>query len=374
MKAKKIAVGTSVLVCSLLVVYSCSKDTAYNTNSRTLDLSEDYQYDMGNDEMAKLGRVLFYDKTLSVNNAVSCGSCHKQAFAFSDNRAGSRGFENFETPRNTPPIQNLGFSGFVTLGSISNNSNIGQALFWDGRERILQNMVVQPIFNHVEMGVRNTNDLVSRVKERSYYPELFKGAFQDENVTFERISEALMGFVQNIRSHSSPFDRMFMNASTNKSLSAREQKGMDLFFGKYDCGSCHQLHSPTGYNSGFEEPNSELLNIGLDAVYTDKGLGDVTGNPADDGKFRIPNLRNVALTAPYMHDGRFGTLEEVLDHYSTGIENNTNLDQKLRDPSGKPLVLNISKEDKQQIIAFLHALTDNQMITDPRFSDPFKKY
>ncbi|MGB0176875.1 MAG: cytochrome-c peroxidase, partial [Owenweeksia sp.] len=141
---------------------------------------------------------------------------------------------------------------------------------------------------------------------------------------------------------------------------------------KYDCGSCHQLTSPTGYFA-FDKLNSELVNIGLDAVYNDKGFGAVSGNTADNGKFKIPNLRNIALTAPYMHDGRFKTLEEVLDHYSTGIENNPNLDSRLKDAAGKPVVLNITSSDKQDLIAFLQTLTDNELVTDPRFSDPFKK-
>ena len=374
MKTKKLTFYFFASACVLLIVVSCSKkeDLSYNTNSRTLDLSQNYSYDLGSDELATLGRVLFYDNTLSVNNSVSCGSCHKQSRAFADTRASSRGFENVETSRNTPPIQNIGGFSLVNMGVMSKG---GQALFWDGRERILQNMVMQPVFNHVEMGVKNTGDLVNRVKSRSYYPELFSKAFDDEEITFNRISEAIMWFVRNIQTNHSPFDQLFRNAIVNDQvLNSQEQRGMNLFFGKYNCGSCHQLHSPTGYLPTGEKDNSELLNIGLDQVYTDKGLGGITGKPEDDGKFKIPNLRNIALTAPYMHDGRFETLEEVLDHYNNGVQDNPNLDSRLKDISGKPQVLNISTAEKEDIIAFLHTLTDGQMITDPRLSDPFKKY
>ncbi len=373
MKFKILVSALLAVVCLSLFFQSCSKndDLAYNTNSVTLDLSHNYQYNVGDADRATLGRVLFYDKSLSINNSISCGSCHKQSLAFADDVAQSPGFENFKGERNTPPIQNLG--SFFTLGN-----SAGQALFWDGRERDLSRMVLQPYFNHVEMGVPSTHYLLKKIKSRPYYQELFKKAFVDGEINISNVSEALQIFIMNMQSFGSDFDKRFRATVMGLALSAQEQRGLDLFFNKYNCGSCHQLNSPIGYvptaSPTLESTeNSELLNIGLDVVYDDKGLGAVTGNAEDDGKFKIPNLRNVALTAPYMHDGRFETLEEVIDHYSIGIQDNENLDFRLRNASGNPLVLNITQQEKDDLIVFLHSLTDRELISDPRLSDPFKK-
>lgn len=367
MKRKSLLVSLSATVCIALAAISCSKDFESSGNSTRLDLSGNYQYTAGTNELATLGRVLFYDKGLSLNAAVSCASCHKQHLAFADDVAGSRGFQNIRTDRNTPPIQNLfsggGFFGPTPITPFPRPGFGEQSLFWDGRETILQDMVVQPILNHVEMGMRNSNEVVSRVKDINYYPQLFEDAYGDDEVSFERISEALMVFVQNITTFGSTFE---------KGIQATEQvqRGLDLFFNTYDCASCHQPFSGNGYN--IDTIGQEFVNIGLDVVYADKGRSGVTGNPEDDGKFKIPNLRNIALTAPYMHDGRFQTLEEVMNHYSTGIEASSNLDTRLRDNNGSPMVLNITEQDKRDLIAFLESMTDRSMTTDPKLSNPFK--
>lgn len=359
MKTKSLFLSAGIAICLFIVVLSCSKDYEYNTNSTTLDISEDFDYEFTTAEIGKLGRVLFYDNTLSINNSISCGSCHKQAFAFSDNVAVSKGFENISTSRNTPPIQNLGMSA-ITLGP---SGSRGQALFWDGRERLLKNMVVQPVFNHVEMGIRDTEKIVAKVASKPYYEDLFIQAFGDGEITFERVAEALTGFVSSITTISAL-------SNSSPSLSPQARKGLILFNQKYDCGSCHDMASPSGY---FEPSGEELINIGLDDSYVDNGKGDLTGNPADNGKFKIPNLRNVAITAPYMHDGRFETLDEVLEHYSKNVKSHPNLDDRLKGSGGKPLVLNITDQEKKEIIAFLESLTDQQMISHTKYSDPFKK-
>jgi cytochrome c peroxidase len=368
MKTKSLIPLAASLGCALIAFVSCSKDLSNNVRHTELKLDDNYQYDFQTSEMVTLGRVLFYDQSLSVNNAVSCGSCHKQVFAFADNKRLSEGFENFVGTRNTPPIQNL---STFSLISFSPNGFGGQALFWDGREPSLLDMVTQPVFNHVEMGIRNPSDLVKRVQAKSYYKELFRKAFHDDEISLTRISEGLMAFVGNITSNRSKFDQSMMNSALPGGFTAPEQRGFDLFFGKYNCGSCHNLQSPSGYF--IQEENGQMVNIGLDANYADPGRGDISGNPADNGKFKIPNLRNVAITGPYMHDGRFTTLEEVMDHYSIGIQSHPNLDARLKDPSGNALVLNISQAEKQDMIAFLHTLTDNGLLTDPKFSDPFVK-
>ncbi len=355
----------------MIVAFSCSKeDYSYSTNSTTLDLAGDHSYNSTIPAIGKLGRVLFYDNALSVNNSVSCGSCHKQSRAFADDSRFSSGFENLQTSRNTPPIQNLDLFP-RTLSTLPNGSFAGQALFWDGRERVLANMVLQPIFNHVEMGMSNTKQIVEKVASKPYYNQLFKDAYGDEEVTLERISEALTGFVSSIVSFNAVFDMNFpFGAFPNPSPTTAEERGMNLFMGKYNCNSCHDMFSPSGYS---EPLDNEFINIGLDANPSDLGRGALTGLESDNGKFRIPNLKNVALTAPYMHDGRFATLEEVLDHYSHNVASHPNLDDRLKDTNGSPLVLNISDDEKKDMIAFLHTFTDRFMTTDQKYSDPFIK-
>lgn len=371
MKTKSLLIILSFIGASLFVVSSCSKEPdASHVNSRTLDLDAKYQYAAVSSELGHLGRVLFYDKSLSLNNGVSCGSCHLQSKAFSDNSQFSKGFEKLETSRNTPPIQNL--------------TEIDQALFWDGRERLLQSMVMKPIFNHVEMGMSNPNELTKKVAEKIYYKELFLRAYGEEEVTFEKISEALSGFTSSIVSNGSRFDLSFNSMISSfqpiSLLNKTEQEGMDLFFGKYNCGSCHNVFSTKGYDTPIptrtipkpgQSALSELVNIGLDANYLDNGRGTLTGESEDNGKFKIPNLRNVEITGPYMHDGRFSTLDEVIEHYNDGIKSHPNLDIRLQDENGNPKVMHISSDEKQKLITFLKSMTDGRLISDPKFSDPF---
>lgn len=343
------------VLATAVIFQSCSEDEK-QLEKTTLNLPETpYEYATGN-AVPTLGRVLFYDKNLSLNNSVSCGSCHIQSLAFSDNLKVSRGFENRLTSRNTLPIQNLGVGGF--------QSPI--ALFWDGRENILETMVMRPIVNHVEMGIPDLEDLSEKLSNVPYYEELFTQAYGTSEITPDRIGQALSFFVQSIRSINTKFDR---SRNGSEHLNALETVGQQLFTDTYDCNSCHQIQDPHGYILA-----GTFANIGLDQEYEDGGVEQVTRQPTDNGKFKIPSLRNVALTAPYMHDGRFETLDEVIDHYSDGIEDNENLDVRLRSGDGSPRVFNIPEEDKKAIIAFLHTLTDQAMITDPKFSNPFQSH
>lgn len=342
------------LLFAIISFTACQKLESSANQKTSLNLPAQTPQYFGDNHKAELGRVLFYDRALSLNNRISCGSCHKQSAAFADVERFSRGFENGRTQRNTPPIQNISLSG--------------QALFWDGRSRDLKNMSTMPIFDHLEMGVFDPDQLVMKVKARPYYGELFMAAFGSAEITLEQISEALATFIASIRSNGSAFDRgqiSFNNGSPSH--------GKELFFGKYNCGSCHNLFSPIGYNGGLTNDSSasELLNIGLDRHYQDGGLAELTGSPGDRGKFKIPNLRNVALTGPYMHDGRFETLEEVIEHYNNGVQDHPNLDSRLRAADGSVLRLEIPPEDKKALIRFMESLTDHQLISDSRFSDPF---
>lgn len=353
----------TVLFLLVILVYSCSKqDDLPDVNRSEVNIDDNYQYNASNNAEAKLGRFLFYEKALSVNDAVSCGSCHKQQFAFADNAVGSVGFNQQVTSRNSPPIQNIQQFGFVGPDQTG-----GVSLFWDGRREGLNQMVLDPVMNHIEMGMRSEEDLVDRISTISYYKPLFEDAYGSEEVSITKIRNAMVSFVGSMISTGSKFHAAEFGAIN---YSALEQTGRDLFFNKYDCESCHRIQEPAGYDVAASN-SLKFVNIGLDINSQDQGRADVTGNPEDVGRFKIPNLNNITLTAPYMHDGRFATLDEVLDHYSVGVKNNPNLDDRLKDQNGNPMVLNITEEEKRAMKAFLQTLQDNNFISDPKFSDPF---
>jgi len=248
----------------------------------------------------QLGRVLFYDKKLSLNNMVSCGSCHHQKVGFSDAMASS-----------------IGFGGQQKLAAVS------------------------------------------------YYPALFAAAFGDDKVTRNRISMAISHFLSSMITGNSKFDAV--SAGTQK-YSELEQMGHDLFFSdRARCSRCHagdNLSAPDMPGDPYGSPTVKgTANIGLERQYKDPGK--------ENGNFRIPSLRNIELTGPYMHDGRFANLNQVIDHYSHGVQPHSHLDKNLKDNNGNPVKLNFSELEKDALIAFLRTLTDNKFITDPRFSDPF---
>ncbi|HEY8936457.1 MAG TPA: cytochrome c peroxidase [Cyclobacteriaceae bacterium] len=346
----------------LLTLQSCNNDVP-STNEAYLELPDSaYNYSLGvSDDIPTLGRVLFYDNKLSLNNTISCSSCHKQTSAFADNVKFSRGFENKITLRNSMPIQNINVSTGIFFDPVIGKPHT--KLFWDGRESDLRTMVLRPIVNHIEMGISDVDQLAEKLKTVSYYKDLFTKAYGSDEITATKISDALSYFLESIKSTNTKFD--LANRSQGK-LTALEMKGQQLFSDTYNCNSCHKVETPDGYVMA-----GTFANIGLDPVYSDAGLANVTGDPTDVGKFKIPSLRNVIFTAPYMHDGRFSTLEEVLDHYSDGIQDNPNLDSKLKSDNG-PKQMNIPDDDRRAIIAFLNTLTDVQVLADQKFSNPFK--
>jgi cytochrome c peroxidase len=339
-----------------IFLHACQTDEK-ELKAEYLDLpSTPYAYGVNdNDHVPTLGRVLFYDRQLSLNNSVSCSSCHKQSAGFSDNVAFSVGFEDKKTTRNSMPIQNLNsFDGFFQ-----------QSLFWDGREHFLPRMVLLPIVNHVEMGITDLDGLEKKLSNIPYYRELFANAYGSEEITQEKIAQALSVFLTSITTRNTRFDRANRG---ELQLSASESLGKQLFITKYDCNSCHRVEDPNGYITA-----GTFANIGLDPVYSDDGLENFTRQASDVGKFKIPSLRNVTLTGPYMHDGRFSTLDDVIDHYSETIAAHPNLDVRLRDKNtGAPVAFHISDQEKNAIISFLNALTDMSVVSDQKFSNPFK--
>ncbi len=365
MKSKIIVLAFVIASLSCYLV-SCTQEPTLTGSpvSTTLNLpATSYTYNSPtgqSDDVVSLGRVLFYDTHLSANNSISCGSCHKQSLAFSDNTPVSKGFQGVMGTRNTPPIQDIG-----TMNTFSPPS-----LFWDGRQKFLINMVLKPIANHVEMGMSDPNALVSNVQAMPYYSALFTKAYGSSTIDVNGIARAISAFAGSIMSTNTKFDQVSCGQGT---FTALEAQGRDLFFNKFNCNGCHQTQTVVGgyQQGGGSVTDPGFINIGLDLNYTDNGRALITGNSDDNGKFKIPNLRNVTLTAPYMHDGRFATLDAVLEHYSHGIANHPNLDSRLKGTNGLAVQMNISDQEKTAIIAFLGTLTDNTVVTDPKFSNPF---
>lgn len=313
------------------------------------------------DEGATLGRVLFYDVNLSGNNTVSCASCHIQERGFADEGAFSIGFEGGLTGRNSMGLANAGYY---------NNGRF----FWDERANTLEDQVLMPIQDEIEMGL-TLNELVTKIQSQDYYQPLFTDAFGSTEVTTDRISLALAQFVRSMVSYESPYDEGLIAANGNEdadfaNFTELENLGKDLFFSnRTQCSNCHETATFSG---------DQARNNGLDAVLTDLGVGGVTGNNNDQGEFKVNSLRNIALTGPYMHDGRFETLQEVVEFYNSGIQNSPNLDNRLRvggggrgNNNGNVRRMNLSGQEIDALVAFLNTLTDESFLTDEKFSNPF---
>lgn len=299
---------------------------------------------------ATLGRVLFYDPRLSINNRISCGSCHSQQHGFADPRQFSEGFGGKITSRNAMAII---------------NPSVNNHFFWDSRVSDIKELSLEPVRNHIEMGMENMDDLVLKLSNTSYYPELFKKAFHSEGISKGKIASALSQFMCSLVSVESRMDKAMASGMSN--FTELEMLGHSLFQGKAMCGSCHSgvnLSAPDFPGGGYSQPDIQgTANIGLQLVYTDNGK--------HEGQFKIPTLRNIAVTAPYMHDGRFKTLEEVIEHYDNGVVLHQNLDSKFRTPQGAKK-LNLSAVEKLALVAFLNTLTDEKFLKDERYSDPFQ--
>ena len=305
------------------------------------------------DEGATLGRVLFYDTTLSRNGTVACASCHTAARGFADGRILSQGFEGALTRRHS-------------MGLTSARYYADGRFFWDERAPTLEAQVLTPIQDAGEMGL-TLGELVTRLQATAHYPPLFRAVFGDEAVTSDRVSMALAQFVRSLVSFRSRYDdgraQVANGGERFPNFTDQENQGKQLFLsGRTDCSECHSTEV-------FAAP--EPRNNGLDAASADTGVGGLTGNAGDAGRFKVPSLRNVALRAPFMHDGRFATLEEVVEFYNSGIQPNPNLDRRLRGRNGQPRRLGLSPAENAALVAFLNTLTDAQMVSDPKFADPF---
>jgi cytochrome c peroxidase len=360
-KQQKPMKKTGIIVLLLVAIIACRKEKELDKSflsSNKLGLKElEYDYsdkDFGATNIGPnninqkviLGRVLFYDKQLSFNNNISCGTCHKQDFGFADNVKIHKGIWGTDLQRNTL--------------SISGEANL---LFWDGRSQSLSDLVLRPIANHQEM-LQDLSVLPEKLKKMTYYKQMFKNAFGDSTITIERIGNALSFFCRAIQANNSKINKMVIAGNNTSMLSNEEKAGYDIFNGKGRCVTCHSFGSISSYNSAFH-------NIGLDIIYKDGGLSNISNREEDKGVFKTPNLTNIELTAPYMHDGRYNTLEEVVEFYNSQIQAHPNLSSLLKDEDNHPLRLQLTDSEKNALVKFLKTFTDPVLKTDPRFSDPF---
>jgi len=319
----------------------------------------------------ELGRFLFYDTKLSENQTQSCGSCHQQELAFTDGLSQAEGSTGEEHPRSSMSVANAGYAGSLT---------------WANPAVVrLEEQALVPMFGEdpVELGMAGMEEeLLRRMREDERYPEMFRAAFPEpaDPISLDSITKAIAAFQRALTSFNSRYDRW--NEGDETALTESEQRGFALFFGgtteggvpdALECFHCHGefLLSQSIDHDGNEFNQQAFFNNGLysldeEGSYPEgnEGLFDITDDPADKGKFKPPSLRNIAITAPYMHDGSIATLEEVVDHYASGGADNPN----------KSSLVNgfvISDREKQDLIAFLRTLTDDDLLTNPAFSDPF---
>jgi cytochrome c peroxidase len=356
----------NIIILILFFISSCSKDVSLETISPSATpYNLKFPSYFGSPIISKnnpttkegviLGRMLFYEKQLSGNNTMSCGSCHKQKFAFSDSTAFSMGIDGINSKRSTMALSNLAWQ---------------DKFFWDGRAASIEEQVPSPIQNPIEMH-QDLSGAINKLQATSTYPPLFKAAFGSNVITADRISNAIAQFERTLISSNSKFDQ-FRRTGDKNVLTAQEQAGYTLFTTHPipeinrrggNCGDCH---------SGDLQHNNTFQNNGIDSIYIDLGLAAITGKDFDSAKFKVPSLRNIALTAPYMHNGRFNTLQEVLLHYNEHVNSKAQLFSPLISASntGGGNTLDLTPQEINDIIAFLNTLTDISFTTDTTLSDP----
>jgi cytochrome c peroxidase len=293
-------------------------------------------------EGVALGRRLFYEKKLSGDNTMSCGSCHVQTHGFSDPKRFSVGITGKVGNRQSMAIFNLGWN---------------DPFFWDGRAASLEKQAHDPVTNPIELNA-SWVDVVKKLQMDTKYPELFHKAFGTSQIDSNLVTKAIAQFERTIISFNSKFDQYFYKGDSTV-FNASEKRGLEVFFRKGSCLHCHD---------GATLSDNTLRNNGLDDIFADNGLGDFTKNAADNGKFKVTTLRNIAFTSPYMHDGRFTTLEQVVEHYDNAVSfGSPNLDVNMQPFLGG---LGLTKEQKSDLVAFLKTLSDSTLIRNKEWSNP----
>lgn len=342
--------------------YSCKKDkvgfvaTPYDLKipSHFPDMEIPFDNPM-TVEGVSLGRKLFYEKRLSGDNSISCATCHAPANAFSDPNQFSTGIDGIQGNRNSMALINLGWNSFF---------------FWDGRAKSLEEQIIQPVINPIEMHDTWKN-VVDKLKNDNQYKDMFFRAFSSSEIDSVKAAKAIAQFIRTMISGSSKYDVMYKyenglplsdeEMSLYTTVTASEIAGYDLFksLNGADCFHCH---------NGPLMQVEKFSNNGLDVTFIDNGRGLITGNPSDNGKFKVPTLRNIAFSAPYMHDGRFATLDDVIDHYSHGIQMSSTIDPLIEFASQGGTQLD--PQEKSLLKQFLLTLSDESFINNPDFKEP----
>lgn len=295
-------------------------------------------------EGVALGKKLFFDTILSGDETQSCASCHDPKKSFTDQQRFSNGVNDNLGTRNAMPLFNLAW-------------NFDERFAWDGKEFSLEKQALEPVTNPIEMH-GNWENITKKLQNNLEYKDLFLRAFGTSIIDSTLVTKAIAQFERTLISGNSKFDK-YLRGEIN--LTPEEQNGFDVFMdeSKGDCFHCH------GSDNNPIWSDNKFHNNGLDNVFVDLGLGKITGDPKDNGKFKSPSIRNLAFTAPYMHDGRFATLEEVINHYSEGLKRSPTIDPLMKkvDEGG----VHLSTQAKSNLKAFLQTLSDYNFIKNPTF-------
>ena len=361
---KKNITGLLLFSLSCFMIYSCGDEpvelieldeTPYVLEYGVLPAPDLPMDNALTQQGVQLGRMLFYEKRMSLDGSQACASCHRQVDGFSDTMRFSVGVEMLEGNRQAMPVFNLAW-----------HSN---EFFWDGRSHLLRSQSLIPIQDPLEMN-ETLENVIGKLSGLQMYRDQFMRAFGSEEITADKMALAMEQFMLSIVSYDSKYDQYLAG---NTELSESEERGRLLFEAEYnpffpeisgaDCAHCH---------GGANFENDQFMNNGLDsdADISDIGRQAATGDITDKGKFKVPSLRNVALTPPYMHDGRFKTLEEVVDHYDLHLKQSNSVDPALIqviDNGG----LQLTAQDKTDLVNFLKTLTDETLADNPAYSDPF---
>lgn len=276
-------------------------------------------------EKVELGRFLFFDKRLSRNNTIACATCHIPALAFTDGQPVSTGINHLQGGRSAPTAINRGFA---------------KAQFWDGRAPTLEDQSIGPFVSPVEHGFADHDELVAKIESIQGYKKLFKDVFGTNTITKENVGKAIASFQRTLISGNSPFDRY--DRELEETISDAAKRGRELFFGKARCNLCH-------FGGNFSDEKFHNLGIGWGGDMVDLGRYTVTKDQKDISAFKTPTLREISRTAPYMHDGRFGTLEDVVEFYNQGGVKNPFQDNQI-------IPLKLTESEKRDLVEMLRTL------------------
>lgn len=350
---------THIRLLLVFIVVSCSNESVdqYVPTPSPLQIPQLFENNILNPvipidnpqtiEGIALGKKLFFDPILSNDNTLACADCHAPENAFTDSDRFSDGVDGLFGNRNSMPLFNLAW-------------NYDEKFFWDGSVFSLEHQAFAPVSDPIEMK-SSWSQLEQELQEHSEYPNLFQQAFGISTIDSTLVTKAIAQFERTLISSNSKFDKFLLGEIE---LTQQELNGFDVFMdeARGDCFHCH------GSDKNPLWTDNIFHNNGLDETFSDLGLGAITGDPSDNGKFKSPSLRNLEFTAPYMHDGRFTSLEEVINHYSEGLKNSSTIDPLMKKVAqgGVGLI----QQDKADLKAFLLTLSDSQFINNPDFINP----